>query len=111
VRGGYVADVLIRGLKLEKVRLPFTFNLNWNPSFSYATVPNGIQNIPRHWVVLSTPVLPPEHGLCEFRNITIEVRGDHGRAAGFLRQRLTGKDDQECQMGQRNGAGRNSRSD
>ena len=72
VRGGYVSDVLVRGLKLEKVRLPFTFNLNWNPSFSYATVPNGMQNIPRHWVVLSTPVLPPERGLCEFRNITIE---------------------------------------
>lgn len=71
-RGGYVADVLIRGLKLEKVPLPFTFNLNWNPSYSYATIPKGMQNIPRHWVVLSTPVLPPERGLCEFRNITIE---------------------------------------
>lgn len=71
-RGGYVEDVLIRGLKLERVPLPFTFNLNWNPSFSYAVVPKGMQNIPRHWVVLSTPVLPPERGLCEFRNITIE---------------------------------------
>lgn len=71
-RGGFVSDVLIRGLKLDKVRLPFTFTLDWNPSFSYATIPPGIQNIPRHWVVLATPVLPPERGLCEFRNITIE---------------------------------------
>jgi hypothetical protein len=71
-RGGYVADVLIRGLKLENVPLPFTFNLNWNPSYSYATIPKDMQNVPRHWVVLSTPVMPPERGLCEFRNITIE---------------------------------------
>jgi hypothetical protein len=31
-----------------------------------------MKNIPRHWVVLNTPVMPPERGFCEFRNITIE---------------------------------------
>jgi polygalacturonase len=71
-RGGYVQDVLIRDLKLEDVPLPFTFTLNWNPSYSYATIPTGTKDIPSHWRVLSTPVLPPERGLCEFRNITIE---------------------------------------
>lgn len=71
-RGGYVEDVLVRGLKLTNVPLPFTFTLNWNPSYSYATIPKGITNIPKHWVVLATPVMPPERGLCEFRNITIE---------------------------------------
>jgi len=71
-RGGFVEDVLIRGLKMENVPLPFTFTLNWNPSYSYATIPKGIKEIPRHWVVLNTPVTPPERGLCEFRNITIE---------------------------------------
>jgi polygalacturonase len=71
-RGGYVEDVLIRDLRLENVPLPFTFTLNWNPSYSYATIPPEEKNIPPHWRVLSTPVLPPERGLCEFRNITIE---------------------------------------
>lgn len=71
-RGGYVEDVLIRDLKLENVPLPFTFTLNWNPSYSYATIPAGTKDIPPYWRVLSTPVLPPERGLCEFRNITIE---------------------------------------
>jgi len=71
-RGGYVQDVLIRDLKLENVPLPFTFTLNWNPSYSYATIPAGITDIPPHWRVLSTPVTPPERGLCEFRDITIE---------------------------------------
>jgi hypothetical protein len=46
--------------------------LNWNPSYSYATIPPGMTNIPAHWVALSTPVTPPERGYCDFRNITIE---------------------------------------
>jgi polygalacturonase len=77
-RGGFIEDVLIRDLKLENVPLAFTFTLNWNPSYSYATIPKEVQDIPAHWHVLATPVTPPERGLAEFRNITIEnveVRG------------------------------------
>ena len=71
-RGGYVEDILIRDLKMENVALPFTFTLNWNPSYSYAKIPPGTTNIPGHWITLSTPVEPPERGYCEFRNIRIE---------------------------------------
>lgn len=71
-RGGFVEDVLIRDLKLENVPLAFTFTLNWNPSYSYATIPADAKDIPPYWRVLSTPVLPPERGLCEFRNIRVE---------------------------------------
>src|ERR1041385_3153934 len=71
-RGGFVEDILVRGVKMENVPAPFTFTLNWNPSYSYATIPPGTTNIPAHWVVLSTPVTPPERGFCDFRNITIE---------------------------------------
>jgi hypothetical protein len=71
-RGGYVEDVLIRDIKMENVPLPFTFTLNWNPSYSYATIPKDMKDIPPHWIVMNTPVMPPEKGLCEFRNITIE---------------------------------------
>ena len=71
-RGGVVEDVLIRDLKMENVPLPFTFTLNWNPSYSYATIPKDVKNVPPHWIVMNTPITPPERGLCEFRNITIE---------------------------------------
>lgn len=71
-RGGYVSDVLIRDVRMENVPLPFTFTLNWNPSYSYATIPAEIKNPPPHWVVLNTPVLPVERGYCEFRDIRIE---------------------------------------
>jgi polygalacturonase len=71
-RGGYIEDVLIRDIKMENVPLPFTFTLNWNPSYSYATIPKDVKEIPPHWIALTTPVTPPARGLCEFRNITIE---------------------------------------
>jgi len=71
-RGGYVEDILVRGLKMENVPLPFTFTLNWNPSYSYATIPVGTKNVPVYWTVMNTPVLPIERGYCQFRNITIE---------------------------------------
>lgn len=71
-RGGYIEDVLVRGLKMENVPLPFTFTLNWNPSYSYATIPSGIKDIPPHWTVMNTPVLPAERGYCLIRNIKIE---------------------------------------
>lgn len=71
-RGGFVEDILVRGIKMENVPAPFTFTLNWNPSYSYATIPKGTTNIPAHWIALSTPVTPPERGFCDFRNITIE---------------------------------------
>ena len=71
-RGGFVEDILIRDIKMDTVPLPFTFTLNWNPSYSYASIPKDITNVPAYWIALSTPVMPKERGFCEFRNITIE---------------------------------------
>jgi polygalacturonase len=71
-RGGFVEDILIRDLTMEGVALPFTFTLNWNPDYSYPTIPKGMTSVPASWTALATPVTPPERGLCEFRNITIE---------------------------------------
>lgn len=71
-RGGFVEDILIRDLIMENVPFPFTFTLNWNPSYSYAVIPKDVRDVPLHWLALSTPVTPPERGYCEFRNITIE---------------------------------------
>jgi hypothetical protein len=57
---------------MENVPLPFTFTLNWNPSYSYATIPEGMTGYPAFWKVMTTPVLPVERGYCEFSDITIE---------------------------------------
>jgi polygalacturonase len=71
-RGGTVEDVLIRDVVLDSVPTAFAFSLNWNPSYSYATLPDSIKDVPPHWKTLLTPVTPPERGYAEFRDITIE---------------------------------------
>ena len=70
-RGGTIEDILIRDITLTNVPLPFTFNLDWNPQFSNAKIPPGMKEVPPYWNVLATPVLPPERGYVDFRNITI----------------------------------------
>ena len=90
-RGGFVEDVLIRDLKLEDVPLPFTFTLDWFPSYSYARIPPGVQDVPPHWRVMTTPVTPPERGLAEFRKITIEDVEVSGAQRIFTASGLPGK--------------------
>jgi hypothetical protein len=70
-RGGYIEDVLVRDIRMVGVPSPFTFTLDWNPSFSYAIIPKGISQVPDYWRVMATPVEPPERGLTEMRGITI----------------------------------------
>jgi polygalacturonase len=90
-RGGFVEDVLVRGLKMENVALPFTFTLNWNPSYSYATIPEGMTNYPAFWKVMNTPVLPVERGYCLFRNIRIENVEATGATRIFTAEGLPAK--------------------
>lgn len=44
--------------------------MNWNPSYSYAQLPDGMKQIPSYWKVLTEPV-PPEKGLPHFRDVRI----------------------------------------
>lgn len=71
-RGGFIRDVLVRGLKLENVTNVFSFTLNWNPSYSYASIPERVTNYPDFWKVMTTPVLPVEKGYCDISNIKIQ---------------------------------------
>jgi hypothetical protein len=52
------------------VATPISITLNWNPSYSYAKMPENVQNPPDYWRVLTEPV-PPEKGLPHFRKVTI----------------------------------------
>ena len=70
VRGGFANDIRIHDLNLEGVAIPIHITMNWNPSFSYAVVPEGMKNIPSYWATLSTKV-PPEKGLPHFSNVHI----------------------------------------
>jgi hypothetical protein len=87
-RGGYVSDVLVRDLRMANVPLPITFTLDWNPSYSYASFPDTMRDVPAHWRVLATRVEPAERGFCDIHDITIEdaaLRPADLRASGLHR--------------------------
>jgi polygalacturonase len=69
-RGGYARDIRIHDLMLEGVAIPVHITLNWDPSYSYATLPAGMHNIPPYWVTLTTKV-PEAQGLPHFSDVHI----------------------------------------
>jgi polygalacturonase len=69
-RGGTVEGITIRNLDLEGVAVPVSISMNWNPSYSYAQMPDGMKNVPSYWKVLTEPV-PESKGLPHFRDVHI----------------------------------------
>jgi polygalacturonase len=69
-RGGTVENVTIRNVELQGVATAVSVTLNWNPSYSYAKMPEDVKDPPDYWRVLTQPV-PLEKGLPHFRKVTI----------------------------------------
>ena len=78
-RGGTVENIVIHDMDIQDVHVAIGVELNWNPSFSYAKLPEGTTNVPDYWRVLLTPV-PPELGLPHIRNV--QISGIHAAGAG-----------------------------
>ena len=73
VRGGVMEDIWFHDIKMNSVKSPFHFELNWYPEYSYPTIPDNIpeDEIPERWRALTNPVIPAERGIPEFKDITI----------------------------------------
>lgn len=70
-RGGIVKDISVEGLRMKNVQHPFSFLLNWNPSYSYCTIPKEYQNqYLAYWDILSKRVNEKD-GMPIVRNITV----------------------------------------
>jgi polygalacturonase len=69
-RGGFADDIRIHDLKLEGVTIPIHITMNWNPSYSYPTLPPAETDIPPYWTTLTSPV-PEDKGLPHFGNVHI----------------------------------------
>jgi hypothetical protein len=57
---------------LEGVAIPIHITMNWNPTFSYATLPDGTdpKTVPPYWITLTTKV-PEDKGLPHFSDVHI----------------------------------------
>jgi polygalacturonase len=69
-RGGVMQNIRIRNVEMQGVPRPISITMNWNPSYSYAKLPDGMKDIPDYWRVLLAPV-SPEKGLPHFRDVHI----------------------------------------
>jgi polygalacturonase len=70
VRGGWAKDIRIHDLTLEGVAIPIHITMNWNPSYSYATLPPDLKDPPPYYIVLTTKV-PEDKGLPHFSGVHI----------------------------------------
>lgn len=72
-RGGTVEDIYFQNCVLDSVGTAFQFTMNWNPSYSYSTLPAGytLETLPAHWKVMLNKVEPAENGIPHFKNIYV----------------------------------------
>ncbi len=69
-RGGTIENIRISDVSTDGVPTPLSITMNWNPSYSYATLPPGMKDMPDYWKILLAPVAP-EKGIPHFRSIRI----------------------------------------
>jgi polygalacturonase len=70
-RGGTVEDVYFNNITMHGVGNVLQVNPNWNPTYSYSTLPAGFNpdSIPVHWKKMLTHVEPKEKGIPKIQNI------------------------------------------
>lgn len=70
-RGGIIENIYVTRCKGEDVDNVLVADLNWNPSYSYSKLPKVYEGkeIPEHWKVMLTPVLPKEKGYPHFQSV------------------------------------------
>lgn len=83
-RGGTVEDIHFRNIQMDSVGNAFMYTMNWNPSYSYSSLPRGYNydSLPVHWKVMLQKVEPASKGIPHFKDIYISnVTVKHARKA------------------------------
>ncbi len=80
-RGGTVENIFVHDIDAKGVETAFRVNLNWNPAYSYAKLPEGPATYPDYWRILATPV-PAEQGMPHLGNVRVSnLRATDAREA------------------------------
>lgn len=86
-RGGVVEDIYLENIEMDGVGTAIEITPNWNPSYSYSTLPPEYKNraIPEHWKKMLHPVTPPSKGIPEFKDVFIrDLRATNVKKAIFV---------------------------
>ncbi len=72
-RGGVIEDIHFENVVMDTVGNAFLYSMNWNPTYSYSTLPAGYNydSIPAHWKTMLKRVEPAEKGVPHFKDIYI----------------------------------------
>jgi polygalacturonase len=83
-RGGTIEDIHFENVTMDSVGNAFLYTMNWNPSYSYSTLPKGYNydSIPSHWKTMLHKVEPADKGIPHFKNVYVSnVRVKYARKA------------------------------
>ena len=69
-RGGFAENIRIHDLHLTHIPVVLRITMNWNPSYSYAKIPDGTVDVPPYWTVLATAV-PDDKGIAHVHDVHI----------------------------------------
>jgi polygalacturonase len=69
-RGGWGQDIRLHDITMQGTPVVMRVNMNWNPAYSYASIPADVKAVPAHWKVMATPV-PADQGIAHFRDVNI----------------------------------------
>jgi polygalacturonase len=81
-RGGFGDNLRIHDITMKGTPVAVRITMNWNPSYSYAKIPDEIKDYPPYWKVLATPV-PREKGMAHFHDVKISNIKSTGATTAF----------------------------
>lgn len=72
-RGGVVEDIHFRKVTMDSVGNAFMYTMNWNPTYSYSSLPAGYNydSLPPHWKTMLQKVEPEERGIPKFKDVYV----------------------------------------
>ncbi len=72
-RGGVIEDIHFTNVEMDSVGNAFLYTMNWNPTYSYSTLPAGYNydSIPEHWKTMLHKVEPAEKGVPHFKDVYV----------------------------------------
>ena len=81
-RGGFAENIRIHDITMTDTPVVLRITMNWNPSYSYAKIPDGMKDYPAYYTVLNTPVPEPQ-GMAHVHDVHIWNIKATGATTGF----------------------------
>jgi polygalacturonase len=80
-RGGFAENINLHDFDVNDARSVLSITMNWNPSYSYAKIPDGMTKYPPYYTVMTTPT-PEGKGIAHVHDVHIwNIKAKNAAAA------------------------------